>query len=238
MRHLLTALLLAASATAQTVRVSNLSSHSWHGWVRTTLTTPPPYSAGWTVSSFDVVWVVGEQVNEGEWPLDIRLSLLPGQVRDVALPPMAPVTRPLPRLPLEPVAGWGGMPKLNDSYFHWSDFSVDGAGVRWKCHASHQVWHATMEFVWYPETQGFLEAVVRIRAADFAHPALQYSLATPLVLSWGTHSELLLPQGHAQAHGDTVEIAATPTWPSLMRTTEEASSAMAIRTRSVFAQQL
>jgi len=186
-----------------------------------------------------VVWVVGQQVNEGEWPLDIRLSLPAGQVRDVSLPPMAPVTRPLPRLPLEPVAGWGGMPKLNDSYFHWSDYAVDGAGVRWKCHASHaQVWHATLEFVWYPETQGFAQATVSIRAADFAHPALQYSLAQPLVLVWGTYSELVLPAGYAASHGDIVQVATTPTWPALMRTPEEASSAMAIRNRLVFAQQL
>lgn len=218
-RTLLVAWSLLCCAPAQSVTVCNNGPHPWFGWHRVELPFRPAWSSGWTTPLTEV-WVLGDSDNEPPWPIDIRLSLAPGEVRTVDIGAMQPVVRPLPLLPPDPMVEWFGVPEINGVQMAWDHVMVDGAGVLAKCRASWNEWHVSILLRWYPEVRSHVGIEARIFARDWQGAQAVYTLPEHLRLRWGDAVILpgvLLPKGEQLQHGEVLTLNCTAVWPRLMQ---------------------
>jgi hypothetical protein len=218
-RILTAASLLLCAVPAQSVTISNNGPHPWFGWHRFELPSRPAWSSGWTTPLTET-WVLGDSDNEAPWPIDLRLSLAPGEVRTVNIGAMQPVVRPLPFLPADPMVEWFGVPEINGVQMAWDHVMVDGASVLAKCRASWNEWHVSILLRWYPEVRSHIGIEARVFARDWQGAQTIYTLPDHLRLRWGDATILpgvLMPSGAQLQDGELLILNCTAVWPRLMQ---------------------
>lgn len=213
--RILPLLLVAAALPAQAVRLTNPTGFDFDGWWRVTLTSPPPYAAGW-VTYGDPAYYVAGSGEAYEWTVDVRAAVPAGTTRIVDLAAMAPVTRPVVRL-ADLGALYAGQPRINGLGITYTVPDIDGATVTIRGHvAVAPDCLAVLAFRWHPETPATLS--VDLRMVGVSAPVLG--------LSWGDGQAWPRPGGW------------TVTWPRLYRSPADAQTAQAIHTGLLDAAQL
>lgn len=147
---LLAAVLICLSAAAQIVSLSNASSVPWSGWKRCTVDTLPPHECG---EIGGALYVLGRQVGLQCWVIDVRLAMAPGQRWKHDLANSTPAVRPIPQLPVDPIAWFGGPVELDGRTMEWVGLEVDGAGV--DAHLRRRVGRTfcvDLWLTWYPDS--------------------------------------------------------------------------------------
>jgi len=213
--RILPLLLVAAAIPAQAVRLTNASGYDYDGWWRVTLTTPPPYAAGWMAYGSPAYYVAADGEAD-EWAVDVRAAVPAGTTRIVDLAAMAPVVRPVTRLD-DLGELYAGQPLLNGLGITYTVPDVDGATVTIRGHvAVAPDCLAVLAFRWRPETPEHLAVDLSVLGGP----------APVLGLSWGDGQAWPRPNGW------------TVTWPRLYRSPAAAQTAQAIHTGLLHAAQL
>lgn len=233
-------LFLAAALPAQTpiVRVMNNSSHPYEGVKRVYLNTRPPHDGGWLMDTFSpggylgsftvpvAVYSVGNLTFDGKYAIDIYLKLNAGEVKDLNLWTMAPVTVPVPQLPVDLASYFQGLPVCNRAYLMpmkiVTGYNVvneqvhNGAGYTALLGANvNAAFSVLMELTWYPFHEGWLQSTVKIRFhMDYVTPpeGINMGWKGALVMPYGGVNGRLIPGGSRFIPGDEVEVPVTVVW--------------------------
>lgn len=234
MNPFLIVMLLAGSAVAQTVRITNYGNLGWEGWVRIPVEGLPPWHGGWT-TPLTTSWV---RAADGE-DADVFLRLAPGAFEDVPFGTMGPVVRPTPLLPSDPYAFWLGVPSVSGVPLGWSYAGADGAAVSVKGTTVVGSWAVTLWFRYYPSAPSHVLGTVRL----VSEPTGPVTQASDLRLTWGDAtilggvggltSNLLSPSGSVWGTSEERVLNVAAVWPRLMRSSEEWSWAYAAQAGSV-----
>lgn len=233
-------LLLAATLPAQIplIRVMNQSSQPYEGVKRVYLNRKPPHDGGWLMDSFSpggylgsfrvpvAVYSVANITYDNKIAVDIYVKLNAGEVRDLNLWTMDPVSVPVPQLPPDLGTYFQGLPICNGVYLMPMQIvtgynvingqSHNGAGYTAIVGANiNAALTTTMELTWYPFNEGWLQATVKIRAnLSYVVPQGGITIGWPgaTVMPLGGVTGLLIPEGRRITRGEEIEIPVTIVW--------------------------
>lgn len=223
-------LLLACTALpAQVVTIINQSTTRYDGWTRVMLAQRPPHFTGWLLNQnneLQLSYAVGHRDEAGNWAVDIRAVLTPGEHRTIDLAMLQPTARAVPQLPGEIVNYFQGMPHINgvelvptrvvigrgNIYPQWHD----GAGF-----TSHIGAYVTPDLIaklfvtWYPDQPGWCHGKMTLLPVNSHYTGLN-----GLNMSWGSAFVIpyngaigqLLPPSYPLTAGNLVEIDVTIAW--------------------------
>lgn len=233
-------LLFCGSLLAQSpdVLLTNNSSLPYEGIVRVYMDTRPPHDGGWRLSTFGpggmtgmfvvptTIYNVGHINPEGKWSVDLWVKLSANEQRLVDLDTMGPVIMPVPVLPQDLLAQFGGVPTINNVMMMPMDIMIGanngpdqkhtGAGftVILGANVNQQI-TATMEITWYPYNYGWMRGFVNIRSSqDYTVPkgGLTMKWKGASVFPLNRPPEVLLPANYQLTGGQEVQIPVTITW--------------------------
>jgi hypothetical protein len=198
------------------VQLANTSTNAFVGWHRVTVDFLPPAQSGWRLSEApvtvqghavtgggrngDIEWqyVVGRKTGLETWACDIWCSLAAGQRTSIDLGTLTPCAQPVPQIPQEGWAWFGGMPMANGTALPLLSAQIDGAG--WTAHWRSRVRGTQMMVVdlwttWYPD-QPWCHAEATVTASNPLVPQVTETLPAGITLSFG--DAIVLPLGQAQ----------------------------------------
>jgi hypothetical protein len=233
-------LLFCGSLLAQSpnVLVTNNSSLPYDGIVRVLLPTRPIYDGGWNFTlagpggmtgMFPVVntiYSVGHQTIDGKWSVDLHVKLSAWEQRLVDLDSMDRVISPVPVLPNNLLAAFGGLPVINNITIPPVNVITGANNITNQKHTGlgftallaeniNSNLAATVEITWYPYNYGWMRGLVTLKSTqDYLVPkggiTMRWKGASVFPLN--RPPEILLPVNYQLTGGVEVQIPITVAW--------------------------
>jgi hypothetical protein len=147
LRAILSLLLFLAALPAQTVRVENLSSVPYTGWLRATVDQLPSRTTGYAGG---VLFVVGDNIGD-VWTIDLQVSLQAGERRTIDLSAPTPATWARPPLPADPIGYFGGVVEVGNTRLTITELREDAAAYRVRLRGrSPRLFDVDLYLRWWP----------------------------------------------------------------------------------------
>lgn len=222
MKFVLILSIFTAAASAQVVRLANLSALPFVGWKRTTIDALPPLAVGQVGGA---TYVVGRQVGVDTHVVDVFVSLGVGQQLALDLTQATPSSWTRGAFPGNPLAAFGGWPTLDGHPMQIVTLLADGAGYSLHLRArTEPMLAADLWFTWYPDQPAFCQGEIALTASNPTIPDLEVVLTPTMPLTFGNAVALplggtpmqLLPDGLTLADGQSRILPLTFVWPALL----------------------
>lgn len=207
LRWLVFVLLLVGCASAQVVRVENLSPVPFAGWKRTTIDRTPPREVGMVGP---ITYVVGRRIGLDARVVDLRVTLAPGQKIAVDLASATESTWTRAPLPADMLWHFGGPTTFAGQPMAVVGLIEDGAGytAQFRGRAGRMIC-SNVWITWYPDQPGWACGEAITVASNPAVPdmvevapaGLDLRFGDALVLLPGRGMASLIPAGTRVADG-------------------------------------
>jgi hypothetical protein len=224
---------LLATASAQSITLTNPTGCDWRGYVRGEASTPAA-AAGWHAVTHRPTWAVVASEG-GRSTIDVWAEVPAGATQIVDLAASQAVVRPLPVLG-DIGAQHAGQPLIGGQGVTYAAPEVGGAGVVVRGHAIVGEHVVTMAATIYPETPAHV--TVRLTATPW-HPLgsnQAVTMVAPISLSWGdgqvwgpAGGSVIWPSGTTTFSGAPVATEAVVFWPRLSAGNADLQAAQAAR---------
>lgn len=162
------------------IRITNYGDLPFSGWFRTTTDLSLPLAAGGSN------WRKGRPIGIGLHAIDVLVEgLLPKHTLQVEpLSDSSPID--VMALPSDPVAYFGGYPRLNGIDMVLEAVTADGAGYQFQLHGRvGPMLHVRLWVLWYPDEPGLGHAEVAITCSNGASTDLVGFAPEGIHLTWG-----------------------------------------------------
>lgn len=172
-------LLFVASLLAQTVNVSNESKAPFSGYVSATVDRKPQHSAG-MFNDGVTTFVVGRQLTESLWRVDIKVTLKSGEKKRLNFASSRPLSFILRPMPADPLNWFGGQIKSVGRDLEWVSLRADGASYLAHLRARVGVLtHLDLWVQWYPDWPAFAFGDALITASNPSNGNVRETIAPP-----------------------------------------------------------
>lgn len=218
-----------------TIKIANYGSSSYSGWFRRTVDRLPPHPAG---SVGETRYVVGRSVGLDTHIVDLRITLQPGEVREVDLARAVPWPFVRGEVPGNPISYFGGPPSIGGSHLDLVSIVPDGAAylTHWRARTG-RLFAIDLWAAWYPGQPAIASGEVTVTASNPAVPDMTVTVPPDFTMRFGDAMVLvpgaapnapLLPAGTTFADGQSRSFPVTLVWPRHLRTAEDWASAGAL----------
>lgn len=214
-RALVVAILIAVTATAQTVRVANQSAAPFDGWLRATVDTKPSRDAGQLPDGSR--FVLGRRTGLDTWAVDVHVALAAGEIRSVALDTATAWSPPALTLPSDPLGYWGGWVTFGGVPLSIVSLTQDAAA--WRVHLRGRVGRmliADAWLTWRPDEPALVTGEVTATCSNPAVPDVSetvpdggYGLRWGQATVWGSQ---VCPAGTTFADGQARTLPVVIAW--------------------------
>lgn len=165
--------------------VANHSPHPFVGWKRVVVDRIPPFESGKAPDG--TLWVYARAAGLSTVHLDVRVTLEPGEQREIDVANSEKAEFKLPPLPPHLLDWFGGVPNIEGVPMAWVGGEVEGA-----CYSARFRWRsgtllvADMWVRWYPDTPSTATGEIVVSASNPDVPLLSLQVQDDLTLTWGS----------------------------------------------------